>query len=263
MKPRRLPALVLLLLAAPAMAAPAADQLRFVACPVYRDTDAGKKSGCWLAEDHEDGVRYDITPSPAKPDWNFAVLVEGRRARTADEPGPCGGLVLDPVRVSVLDEPCTRAMLPAEGFPGRRFVLPPRNIRPLYEARKPFPTPMVERSFSIPFGFGRSFISYQLGDYLIDEAVAYAVASHAARVEIIGWAATAPAVVSGRTLAEPLELAKTRAEIAAAWMTGLGVPADRLKISWRGGAEPADIPGADGLVEPSRRRVDIRVIPGS
>ena len=257
----KIAAVVLLLLAAPAVAAPAAGDLRFVACPVYRDTDAGKKSGCWLADNREEGVRYDITPSPAKPDWNFAVLVEGRRS--AGQTDVCGGVVLDPVRVSVLDEPCTRAMLPAEGFPGRRFVLPQRNVRPLYEPRKPFAQPFAPRTFSIPFSFGRSFIIYQLGDYLIDEAVAFAVASHAAHVRIVGYAATESAVVSGRTLAEPIEVARARAEIAATWMTRLGVPADRLEVSWRGEAQPADIAGADGLAEPSRRRVDISVIPGT
>ena len=257
----KIAALALLLLAAPAAAGPAAGDLHFIACPVYRDTDAGKKSGCWLADNREEGVRYDITPSPAKPDWNFAVLVEGRRS--ADQTNVCGGVVLDPVRVSVLDEPCTRAMLPAEGFPGRRFVLPPRNVRPLYEPRKPFPQPLAPRTFSIPFSFGQSFVIYQLGDYLIDEAVAYAVAGHAAHVRIVGYAATDPALVSGRNIAEPLEVARARAEVAAEWMTRLGVPASRIDVSWRGEAQPADIPGADGLAEPSRRRVDITVVPAA
>ena len=252
--------LALALLATPAAAEPLADQVRFITCPIYRDVDAGRKSGCWLADDHETGVRYDVTPSPTKPDWNFAVLVEG--APSKDQTNACGGVVLDPARVSVLDEPCTRAMVPAEGFAGRRFVLPARNIRPLYEARKPFDQPYAVRTFSIPFEFRRSFIVYQLGDYLIDQAVAYALATHAARVDITGYAATAPETVSGRTIAEPLEVAKARAQVAAAWMKGLGVPEGRLHISWRGGAEPSDIDGADGLTEASRRRVDIRITPG-
>ncbi len=254
-------AFALLLLAAPAAAAPADPEVRFVTCPIYRNADAGKKSGCWLADDREDGRRFDVSPSPTKPDWNFAVLVEGLPA--PDQKDVCGGVVLDPVRVSVLDEPCTRAMLPAEGYPGRRFVLPARNIRPLYEARKPFDQPFRERTFSIPFEFGRAFITYQLSDYLIDEAVAYALASHAARVEVTGFAATTPALVSGRTLAEPLQVAEDRAEAAAKWLTGLGVPADRLHLSWRGAADVADMPGADGLREPSRRRVEIRITPGA
>lgn len=249
---------MLLMAAAPGVAQ--AAELRFVACPVYRDTDAGKKSGCWLADSPADGRRYDITPSPTKPDWNYAVLVEGRVA--ADQADVCGGIVLDPVRVSILPERCVRSMLPAEGYPGRKFVLPERNVRPLYEARKPFPQPYAVRTFEIPFEFGRSFIVYQLSDYLIDQAVAYAVATHAAKVEITGWAATTPVEVSGRTLAEAAALAKTRAEVAAQWMTSLGVPASHVSVRWRTGAQPIGMPGSDGLSEPSRRRVDIRITPG-
>ncbi len=257
----RTAAFTLVLLASPALAGPATDEVRFISCPVYRDADAGKKSGCWLADDREAGRRFDISLSPTKPDWNFAVLVEGRPAK--DQADACGGEVLDPVRVSVLQEPCTRAMLPAEGHPGRRFVLPARNVRPLYEQRAPFEQPFGERTFSIPFGFGRSFITYQLSDYLIDQAVAYALASHAARVDITGYAATGPAVVSGRTIAEPADVAKDRARVAADWMTRLGVPQDRLRVSWKLAAEPIDLPGSDGLTEPSRRRVDIRITPGA
>ena len=256
----RIPALALLLLASPAWADPATGQVRFISCPIYRDADAGKKSGCWLADDHEAGRRFDISLSPTKPDWNFAVLVEGRLSK--DQANACGGEVLDPVRVSVLQEPCTRAMLPAEGYPGRRFVLPVRNVRPLYEPRAPFEQPFRERTFSIPFEFGRSFITYQLSDYLIDQAVAYALASHAASVDITGYAATGPAVVSGRTIAEPTDVAEARANVAADWMKRLGVPEDRLRISWKLAAEPIDMPGSDGLTEPSRRRVDIRITPG-
>ena len=257
----RAAALVLLALAtAPAIAAPAAE-MRFVACPIYRDTDAGKKSGCWLGDSPQDGRRYDLTRSPTKPDWNYAVLVEGRPAR--DQSDVCGGVVLDPVRVSILPEPCVRAMLPAEGYPGRKFVLPERNVRPLYEPRPAFPQPHTERTFEILFEFGRSFVVYQLSDYLMDQAVAYAVAVQARRVEITGWAATTPSMVSGRGLAEPAQLARARAEAAATWMRSLGVPADRLVVRWRTGAQPIEMPGADGLTEPSRRRVDIRVIPGA
>src|SRR5690606_361956 len=37
-------------------AAPAeGDELRFVTCPIYRNTDAGRKSGCWLADSPDEG----------------------------------------------------------------------------------------------------------------------------------------------------------------------------------------------------------------
>ena len=49
----------------------------FVACPIYRDTNDGRKSGCWLVDEPSTGVRYDVTAAPTKPDWNHAVLVEG------------------------------------------------------------------------------------------------------------------------------------------------------------------------------------------
>jgi hypothetical protein len=100
------------LLAAPAWS----EQQRFIACPIYRDADAGRKSGCWLADEGTSGQRFDVSQAPTKPDWNHEVLVEGEV--TSQQENACGGLVLNPVRVSVLPGPCTRHMLPAEGFPG-------------------------------------------------------------------------------------------------------------------------------------------------
>ncbi len=249
----------MLLLAALATAtAASAEQLRFVACPVYRDTDAGRKSGCWLADEPGSGARYDVTLSPTKPDWNRAILVEGAVAPTQD--GACGGVTLDPVRVSVLDEPCIRRMLPAEGHPGRAFVLPRRNVRPLGEPRVPPPRPHVNRTFQVMFDYGRSFIVYQLSDYLIDEAVTYAQAVDPQRVVITGYAATRPVVVSGRELAESPQLARERAEVVAEWFRRSGIASDRIDVRWQGDAEAAPVAGADGLVEPSRRRVEIEVI---
>ena len=78
----------------------ASEAVRFVTCPVYRDTDNGRKSGCWLASDPASGIRYDVTAAPTKPDWNHAILVEGFVAKAAGD--PCGGVVLEPARVSVL-----------------------------------------------------------------------------------------------------------------------------------------------------------------
>ena len=89
---RKLALLAALCTATTAQAAQdAAGLVRYVACPIYRDTDAGRKSGCWLADDRETGKRWDVTESPYKPDWNFAVLVEGKpSANTAQ---PCGCLL--------------------------------------------------------------------------------------------------------------------------------------------------------------------------
>lgn len=248
-------------LAATMSSAAAENQIAFIACPIYRDTDAGPKSGCWLADDAESGQRYDVTQAPAKPDWNRAVLVEGRPAEKQTD--VCGGRVLEPVRVTVLrDTPCPRTMLPAEGFPGHPFKLPSRLILPLYEKRPPFEQPFTERTFSIPFEFGSSFVGYQLGDYFADQAVAYALATGAREIRITGWAATRPWLVSGRDLREQPAVAEARAQAVATWMERLGVPRAKLKIAWKNDPAPAAFEAAEGLETPSLRRVDVVVIPG-
>ena len=250
--------LMLLLLAMPALAA-ATEELRFISCPIYRDADAGRKSGCWLVDNAANGLRYDVSPSPTKPDWNHAVLVEGVVA--AAQVNACGGVVLDPVRVSILEGGCTRHMLPAEGFPGRVFVLPPRNIQPMSVARVPPPAPYVRRQFSLLFEFNRSFGVYQLDDYLLDEAITWIRAANPRQIIVTGRAATTPATVSGRAIAERDEVARERAEMVAESLRRLGVPEEKLVVKWEPAAEPSDAAGADGLREPSRRRADIEVIP--
>lgn len=235
-----------------------AEPLRFVACPVYRDTDNGRKSGCWLTSDPATGVRYDVTAAPTKPDWNHAILVEGKVG--ADATDHCGGRVLEPVRVSVLEGACTRHLLPAEGYKGRRFALPERNVRPLYQARKQQQKPFVEGRFTIPFDYRSSFISYQISDYYLDATINYALDVQPARIEIAGSAQTRTAVVSGVRLAEEVALARTRAEVVRQALILRGIPSERVRIVER-------LPGPfvaaafDGLTSPVDRRVDIRIRP--
>lgn len=247
----------LLIATAAAMASDTAP-VSFVACPIYRDTDNGRKSGCWLVDDAASGARYDITAAPTKPDWNHAVLVEGRVS--AGAPDLCGGRVLEPARVSVLPEPCTRYRLLAEGYKGRRFALPERNVRPLYEARTPPAKPYVAGRFTIPFDFGGTFIAYQLADYYTDRAIDYALAVQPARVTVSGSAQVVPRTVSGRTLAEPRGLARERAELIKRALEMRGVPPDRIRIA---GATPKPyVPAAfDGIAEAQARRVDVLVTP--
>ena len=238
-----------------------AETVQFVACPVYRDTDAGRKSGCWLSDDPSTGQRFDVSLAPTKPDWNRAILVEGRFAK--DQVNSCGGKVLDPVRVSVLDQPCVRAMIPAEGFPGRKFVLPERNVRPLYVKRKPLATPHVPQDYFIPFDFGSDFVSYQLADYYLDQAIEYALETNARRIDIVGFASTRPMFVSGMELVEPAQIAEARAKRVREWMRLRGVPMNRVNVSWEMDAQPIVDAAFDGLTEPSFRRAEIRVTPAT
>lgn len=235
-----------------------AQDLRFVSCPIYRDTDAGRKSGCWLADENGTGVRYDVSRAPTKPDWNYEVLVEGRIASTAT--GNCGGKLLDPVRVSVLTSGhCPRHMLPPEGFAGNKFVLPSRNVRPLSAERAAPTPPFADKSFHILFDFDSSFLVYQLSDWLFDQAITYIHGVHPREVVVTGWAATDPATVSGRQIAEQPEIARARAEQIAESLRRMGVSDAILRVRWETAAQPIDAEGADGLAEPSRRRVDIDV----
>ena len=54
---RRVSALALSLTFASAVEA---QSVRFISCPIYRDADAGRKSGCWLSDDASSGTRYDV-----------------------------------------------------------------------------------------------------------------------------------------------------------------------------------------------------------
>ena len=259
----RLASLVLsiLLLAAGQSGAADPQTVTFIACPIYRDTDAGPKSGCWLADDPASGKRYDISESPVKPDWNDAVLVEG--IVSAEPANACGGDILNTVRVSVLrDRRCTRVMLPGETYAGHHFKLPTRLVRPAYAPPETFPHPYTTRSFEVPFTFDGAFLNYQLGDYFVNEAVSYALAVHAKAVYITGWAATKPEMASGEGLSEHPDIAKQRAELAAQWMHGLGVPDSVLHLAWHVDATPLAFEANDGLLPGSTRRVDIVVVPG-
>lgn len=237
-----------------ASASETAGSLRFVACPVYRDTDAGLKSGCWLATDPQTGQQWDVSQSPYKPDWNFAVLVEGREADTAEQ--PCGAPVLDPVRTSRLTTDCVRHMLPSEGHPGRRFVLPARNIRPLSNPPAHPPGPYSERTFTLFFELDRSFVVYQYSDYLIDQAAHWIRATNPRRLLVTGYAASGPETVSDHVIAERPEVAQERAGTVALSLSRL-FPDIEIVTRAVTGSRMTDHPDADGIPGQSQRRVEI------
>jgi hypothetical protein len=231
------------------------DLVRFVACPIYRDTDSGRKSGCWLADDVVSGTRYDVSQGPYKPDWSYEILVEGRVS--AEPPTPCGALVLDPVRTSRLTTPCTRHMIPAEGFPGRKFSLPRRNNDPIGVPRPTYQPPFTERTFTTYFEFGRDFIVYQYDDWLLDQAANWIRQAKPRKLIVTGFAATDPVVISGRTLAEPAELANSRAEMIAQSLRRL-VPGIPIETRAETSAKPIVEAEADGIPGQSQRRAEIR-----
>lgn len=239
-----------------AAAAQAASDYRiFTTCPVYRDTDSGRKSGCWLAQSPDDGLQYDITAGPAKPDYAHAVLVEGRVSAKQDN--ACGGIVIDPASVSVLDTPCPRYIIPAEGYTGRKFVLPVTNIPPLGIDRPLDPGPFSRRTFRLFFEFDSSFITYQFTDYYLDNMVHWLRSAQPRRIVITGYGAIKPASVSGKDLAERRDIAKERAELVARSLQMLGF--DRKMITTRVGGDspPIEDETIAHLPQHSRRRVEV------
>ena len=254
---RTLVTLAALALPLTAQAAETGDLARFVACPVYRDVDSGKKSGCWLATDPASGKRWDVSQSPYKPNWDFAVLVEGRVSAAGAD--PCGAPVLEPVRTSILPDPCTRHMLPAESFKGRKFVLPPRNIQPLSIPRATPPWPYAERVFTTYFEFDRDFLVYQYDDFIIDKAVTWIRAAKPKKLVVTGFAATEAETVSGKVLAERPEVAKERAESIALTLRRL-LPGLPVETKWEMGAKPTDDSDADTIPGQSQRRAEIRAV---
>lgn len=236
----------------------------FVGCPVYRDTNSGRKSGCWLAIDPSSGIRYDISLGRTKPQIGREVLVEGRLQSASDsskspvEHPPCGGVGLTPVVVSVLSSICPVFMLPAEGYTGRRFVLDPKVVlAPADVIEKLPPPPYRARTWWIEFTYGSDFLQYQYSEIILDEIGRYIRASHPRDVEVIGYAVTQPRMISGRQIAESPQVARQRAEMVALALSRLGATPSVLHVTWRD--NPAPLTHQAGLAEASRRRVDIRL----
>lgn len=250
---RRLLPSLLLLASLPAVAG---ESVRFVACAVYRDTDAGRKSGCWLGTDGDTGRRYDVSDAPFKPSVGRMMLVEGEVAAMRDV---CGGVPLAPVRVAVLDEPCPEVVIPAEGFPSKPSVLPPTAMAPLSVKRVLPPPPYSRQSYQVEFTYGDDRLMYQHVEVTIEKAALYAKASQG-RVEVLGTADSDGFAASGRRMKEAPALAQARADMVREALVRLGVPAARIAV--RTDRHPValqDWPAA--LALSSRRRVTITVIP--
>ena len=236
-----------------------AEEVSFIACPVYRDTDAGPKSGCWLATERDTGVTYDIGSGLTKPLSDHAVLVEGVVTETSKkEAALCGGIVLSPVRVSVLDDKCHPHLLPAENYPGRVFRPPGEVMRPLSVPRRLPEGPYTDTTFTILFNYNSDFLNYQYSEVILEKASLYIQASNPASVTVIGFAAVEPLHVSGTTLQESLALAEARARKVETALLRLQVPAEIIKTKKRSGKQAVDH-YAGGLAQETLRRVDIQI----
>lgn len=233
-----------------------AETLSVVSCPVYRDTDNGRKSGCWLVTDLATGVQYDISSARTKPLFNHQALVEGLVAK--EQTNRCGAVILDPVSQSVLDTPCKSIMLPGEGYPGVVAVLPSEIIMPVKVPRKLPEAPFTRQRFEVLFNFDSDFIVYQGADVMVERAALYATTSKARQVTVIGTADAQSAKVSGTHMAEQPNVALKRAEMIAEALRRLGVAPASIRLQQD--LEPAALAGVE-LPMASRRRATIEVTP--
>jgi hypothetical protein len=251
-------------LLAPALlqaAAPPADMRNFIACPVVRDTASVP---CWLAE--YDGELYFLTlqadvSAPVNPPWlGHRVLVEGRRA---DKPRICGGIVLEPVKLSVIAEPdpsCNR-ILPAEERYNLTFE-PPRPPGPsagrlafntLAMPVKPADVKREARRFSLAYDFD-GLVNFK-HPFQLTPVLDLAVAMHASRIEITGHQSGA-LLSDGTVIAEAPGLARRRAEQVAELLRGAGLTKPVYAVD-----DVAEVTPPTGVDDHLGRRVDIVVRP--
>ncbi len=249
--------------AAVTAAVPPADPAirNFVACPIVRDTASVP---CWLAE-HE-GELYFLTlqadvSAPVNPPWlGHKVLVEGRRS---DKPRICGGIPLEPVKLSVLpalDASCN-TLLPAEERYNLTFA-PPRPPGPSGGrlAFNTLPMPVkpaaVERrvhEFTLQYDFD-GMVNFK-HPFQLTPLLDLAKALPASRIVITGHRGDA-LLSDGSVLAEQPDRARHRAEQVAELLRGAGLTAPAYDVRWEAAAATPD-----GVDDAAARRVEIRVEP--
>jgi outer membrane protein OmpA-like peptidoglycan-associated protein len=233
-----------------------AETVTFIGCPIYRDTDAGRKSGCWLTDNPHTGIRYDVTDALVKPILGREVLVEG--VVTQRDAHSCGGVILEPISVSVLESECKPYLIPAEGHPSRRFVLPAKTLQPASIPRVAPPPPYVAREYSIYFELHSDFLLYQHSEVIIDEAVTYIKAAKPKRIVVTGYADTQGFSVGDRQVREKRDVGRARAAMLTEALRRLGVD-EQLIVQRVSGDAPEDAMTKQGLKHAAKRRAILRV----
>lgn len=237
---------------------PPADVRNFVSCPIVQDTSTVP---CWLSEYDGElyylGIQTDISAPFQPPYLGHKVIVEGR---ISDQPRICGGIVLEPVTISVvpeIDRNCD-TILPADD---RYQIDSPRPPGPssgrLAFQNAPGPRqapepPSGPREFIIDYAFDGKVEGRNAGD--LGAIVRHAEAIDATRIHIVGKAG--PVLLSdGTLLQEKPGMAQARAEEAAALLKAGGLGELTFDISWDQAAT------ADGVNDWEARHTSVTVLP--
>jgi hypothetical protein len=250
------------LLAATSLCASAQTRLNFVSCPIVRDTATVP---CWLTEYEGElyymGIQTDVSAEFQPPYLGHKVLVEALAAE--DRPRICGGIVLDPIKISVmpeLDGSCN-TILPAES----RYTID-------FNPRPPGPSggrlafeqaPAAVAVEAPPKASGpKTFDLY----FDVDQGIAFrhpreiaAISDYAgeigARHITVHGRRGATLLSDGSLVTESVGIAQRRSEKVAELLRGLGVTAE-ISVEYSSQAEPAD-----GIDDWMSRSVEVRVAP--
>jgi hypothetical protein len=247
--------------AALAHAAPqAGERISFVSCPIVRDT---RSVPCWLSDYGDDTyyltIQSDVSALVQPPLLGHRVLVEGI---VSDKAPICGGVVLEPVNLSVmpeLDASCN-TMLPAEdryvvdfnprppGPSGGRLAFDPAPGA----AAAPPPPPKGPQTLQLYFDFDKS-VSFRHPGALVN-VIDVAGKIGAKTMKITGLRG-AHRLSDGTLLQENAQAGERRANEIAGLLKGAGltIPAT---VEWRDG-----VGEADGVDDWQSRRVTIELLP--
>jgi hypothetical protein len=237
----------------------AQQHLNFVSCPIVRDTASVP---CWLAE--HDGEMYFLTlqtdvSADVNPPWlGHRVLVEGS---VSTEPSICGGKVLKPVHLSVLerDASCT-TMLPAEERYNLTFEPPrppgPSGGRLAFDNGRPVSSPAAvspgsTRQFTVAYEFD-GLVGFKHAQPLT-EVLNFARRVNAREIEIVGYRG-AVKLSNGQTITEEAGIGRKRAQQVEMLLRGAGLTTASYVAKWED--EPA---AANGIDDYASRRVVVTV----
>jgi hypothetical protein len=240
--------------AGPAPPAPG-QPVAFVACPIVRDAEPVP---CWLAEHQGQtyflGIQADASADFYPPQLGHEALVEG--VVTGER--ICGGIVLEPVRASVLKPlapQCDRMLkgkghrVHAERGPGPSSV-PPRPRPPA--VLPPPPPPYGPKTTTVYFDFDRDHI-FLRSAFPLREIATYAKAASARAVTVTGYRGSV-GLTDGGAMTENAAVARNRAEKVAEFIRELGAPS--VKVAWD------ETPrGGDRFGDWEERRVTVEVAP--
>jgi hypothetical protein len=235
---------------------PPSKHINFVACPIVRDTSTVP---CWLAEYR--GQTYFLTiqtdvSAPVTPPWlGHRVLVEGV---LSDDAPICGGVVLKPVSLSViqeLDGSCN-TMLPAEERYNLTFE-PPRPPGPS-KGRLSFGDPNTKpAALTLPHTFQLQYefdgmVAFRHAQ-ILQQILELVRQTGAKQLTITGYRAGS-LLSDGQRLLETQGIDERRAEQVVELLKGAGLTDMTYETHW------VDVTKlANGADDASRRRTEVTV----